>query len=181
MSRRVFITLPAMLLLIVAITAATVFAQATPAGTQIRNRSSATYQDMGGNNYSATSNEVITIVLPVFGVSILPDDSGETPQVTPAMAQNALPGMTVYYRYDLTNTGNDDDDFTPLEALLGHGALEAVQLPFVVVLPRQGIGLSVGAGGNPVAGWAVRLKFRAGIGRLHHIPPGGWRCAPAQS
>ena len=112
MSRRVFITLPVMLLLIVAITAATVFAQATPAGTQIRNRSSATYQDMGGNNYSATSNEVITIVLPVFGVSILPDDSGETPPVTPAMTQNALPGMTVYYRYDLTNTGNDDDDFT---------------------------------------------------------------------
>ncbi len=112
MSRRVYITLPVMLLLIVAVTATTVFAQATPAGTQIRNRSSATYQDMGGNNYSATSNEVITIVLPVFGVSILPDDSGETPPLTPAMAQNALPGMTVYYRYDLTNTGNDDDDFT---------------------------------------------------------------------
>lgn len=102
------------LLLLAAVTATSVFAQATPAGTQIRNRSAATYEDMGGNGYTATSNEVITIVLPVYGLSILPDDSGETPPVTPAMTQNALPGMTVYYRYDLTNTGNDDDDFSLL-------------------------------------------------------------------
>jgi len=109
MNKKVFITIP-VLLLVAMLAATSVFAQVTPAGTQIRNRSSATYQDMGGNNYAASSNEVITIVLPVYGVSILPDDSGETPPVTPAMVQNALPGMTVYYRYDLTNTGNDDDD-----------------------------------------------------------------------
>src|SRR5512139_3578810 len=111
MNKKVFITIP-VLLLVAMLAATSVFAQVTPAGTQIRNRSSATYQDMGGNNYTASSNEVITIVLPVYGVSILPDDSGETPPVTPAMTQNALPGMTLYYRYDLTNTGNDDDDFS---------------------------------------------------------------------
>jgi len=110
MNKKVFITIP-ILLLVALVTATSVFAQITPAGTQIRNRSSAIYQDMGGNNYTAASNEVITIVLPVYGVSILPDDSGETPPVTPAMMQNALPGMTLYYRYDFSNTGNDDDDF----------------------------------------------------------------------
>ncbi len=89
--------------------AANALAVITPAGTQIRNRSSATYEDMTGNNFSAISNEVITVVLPVYGVSILPDDSGETPPVTPAATQNALAGQTVYFRYDVTNTGNDND------------------------------------------------------------------------
>jgi len=84
----------------------------TPAGTTIRNQASATFQDMLGNTYTATSNEVTTIVLPVYGVSILPDDSGETPPVTPAMSQNAIPGQTVYYSYNLTNTGNDVDNYT---------------------------------------------------------------------
>ncbi|MEJ2719672.1 MAG: hypothetical protein P8181_00845 [bacterium] len=119
MNRKTFLTIPVLLALVVILTATSVLAQVTPAGTQIRNRSSATYEDMTGNSYSATSNEVITIVLPVYGVSILPDDSGETPPVTPAMSQNALPGMTVYYRYDLTNTGNDDDDFALVPILDG--------------------------------------------------------------
>jgi uncharacterized repeat protein (TIGR01451 family) len=110
MNKKLFISI--LVLLLVAVAATGVWAQVTPAGTQIRNRSAATYEDMNGNNYTATSNEVITIVLPVYGVSILPDDSGETPPVTPAMTQNALPGMTVYYRYNLTNTGNDNDDFS---------------------------------------------------------------------
>jgi uncharacterized repeat protein (TIGR01451 family) len=89
----------------------------TPAGTTIRNQASATFEDLSGNTYTATSNEVTTIVLPVYGVSILPDDSGETPPVTPAMVQTAIPGQTVYYSYNLTNTGNDADDFT-IEPLL---------------------------------------------------------------
>lgn len=101
-----------LLLVILLMSATSVLAQITPAGTQIRNRSSATYEDLSGNAYNTISNEVITIVLPVYGVSILPDDSGETPPVTPAMTQNAIPGLTVYYRYDLTNTGNDNDSFS---------------------------------------------------------------------
>jgi len=109
---RTFLVLPLVALTLLCMTAVSVLAQTTPAGTQIRNRSSATYEDLSGNTYTTTSNEVVTIVLPVYGISILPDDSGETPPVTPAMSQNALAGLTVYYRYDLTNTGNDNDSFS---------------------------------------------------------------------
>ena len=99
--------------LVLAVLAVCAAAQAqTPAGTTIRNQASARFQDLSGNSYTTTSNEVTTIVLPVYGVSILPDDSGETPPVTPAMAQNAIPGQTIYYSYNLTNTGNDADSYT---------------------------------------------------------------------
>jgi uncharacterized repeat protein (TIGR01451 family) len=99
-------------LALMVLTASFIYAVITPAGTQIRNRSSATYEDMIGNTYSTTSNEVITIVLPVYGLTILPDDSGETPPVVPALTQNGIPGLTVYYRYDVSNTGNDNDSFS---------------------------------------------------------------------
>ncbi|MCD6380334.1 hypothetical protein J7M07_07830 [bacterium] len=89
----------------------------TPAGTTIRNQASATFQDQIGNTYMATSNEVTTIVLPVYGVSILPDDSGETPPTTPALVQAAIPGQTVYYSYNLSNSGNDNDSYS-IEPLL---------------------------------------------------------------
>ncbi|NIM18793.1 MAG: hypothetical protein GTO51_00860 [Candidatus Latescibacteria bacterium] len=112
MKRKNVFIVALVLLAILLISASQLIAVITPAGTQIRNRSSATYEDMVGNTYSTTSNEVVTVVLPVYGVSILPDDSGETPPVTPAMSQNAIPGLTVYYRYDLTNTGNDNDSFS---------------------------------------------------------------------
>ena len=92
--------------------ASSAFAQTTPAGTQIRNRASATYQDLSGNTFTTVSNEVITVVLPVYGISILPDDSGETPPVTPALSQNAIGGQTMYYSYTLTNTGNDTDSYS---------------------------------------------------------------------
>jgi uncharacterized repeat protein (TIGR01451 family) len=106
---RLTILTVALVLGVLAICAAT---QAqTPAGTTIRNQASARFQDLSGNSYTTTSNEVTTIVLPVYGVSILPDDSGETPPVTPAMAQNAIPGQTIYYSYNLTNTGNDADSY----------------------------------------------------------------------
>jgi len=113
MRNKLFILLP-LILLAVLVIASSVMAQITPAGTQIRNRSSATYEDMSGNSFSSLSNEVITVVLPVYGVSILPDDTGETPPVTPALSQTALAGQTVYFRYDITNTGNDNDTFSLL-------------------------------------------------------------------
>jgi uncharacterized repeat protein (TIGR01451 family) len=113
MTRRTLIIVP-LLLALVCVTAGSVLAQTTPAGTQIRNRSSASYEDLSGNTYTTTSNEVITVVLSVYGVSVIPDDSGQTPPVTPAMTQNAIPGLNVYYRYDLTNTGNDIDSFSIL-------------------------------------------------------------------
>jgi uncharacterized repeat protein (TIGR01451 family) len=112
MKKKLFIIFPLLLLTMLVITASIVMAQITPAGTQVRNRSSATYQDMSGNSFTSISNEVITVVLPVYGLSILPDDSGETPPVTPALSQTALAGMTVYFRYDITNTGNDNDSYS---------------------------------------------------------------------
>ena len=116
MSKARFMTVAAALVLAALFVCVAAQAQ-TPAGTTIRNQASARFQDLSGNSYTATSNEVTTIVLPVFGVSILPDDSGETPPVTPAMTQNAIPGQTVYYSYNLTNTGNDADSYT-LQPLL---------------------------------------------------------------
>jgi uncharacterized repeat protein (TIGR01451 family) len=117
MNRKHILALPLLLALVLVLTVSSALAQTTPAGTQIRNRASATYEDLSGNTYTSLSNEVITIVLPVYGVSILPDDSGETPPVTPAMAQNAIGGQTMFYSYTLTNTGNDNDSFT-LEPLI---------------------------------------------------------------
>lgn len=106
------------LVLVLAVLLVSVAAEAqTPAGTAIQNQASATFQDLLGNTYSATSNQVTTIVLPVYGVSILPDDSGENPPVIPAMNQTAIPGQTVYYSYNMTNTGNDADSYT-IEPLL---------------------------------------------------------------
>ena len=111
MKKKLILALPLLLVaLLLMVTSA--FAQTTPAGTQIRNRASATYEDLSGNTFTSVSNEVITIVLPVYGISILPDDSGETPPVTPALAQNAIGGQTVYYSYTLTNTGNDTDSYS---------------------------------------------------------------------
>ena len=117
MKRKSIITLFASVVIALSLMAFVNAAAQTPAGTTIRNQASATFEDMLGNTYSATSNEVTTIVLPVYGVSIIPDDSGETPPVTPAMSQNAIPGQTVYYSYNLTNTGNDNDTYS-IEPLL---------------------------------------------------------------
>lgn len=112
MKTKHLLVLPLVLAVVLSLAAASAFAQTTPAGTQIRNRASATYEDLSGNSYTSLSNEVVTIVLPVYGVSILPDDSGQTPPVTPAMSQNAIGGQTLFYSYTLTNTGNDNDSYT---------------------------------------------------------------------
>ncbi|HKW15215.1 MAG TPA: hypothetical protein VJS69_12075 [Candidatus Krumholzibacteria bacterium] len=111
MMRKHLLALPLLLIALVMM-ASSALAQTTPAGTQIRNRASATYQDLSGNTYTSLSNEVVTIVLPVYGVSILPDDSGQTPPTTPAMTQNAIGGQTMFYTYTLSNTGNDNDTYS---------------------------------------------------------------------
>lgn len=118
MKTKYILALP-LILVALFLTVTSAFAQTTPAGTQIRNRASATYEDLSGNTYASVSNEVITVVLPVYGVSILPDDSGETPPVTPALAQNAIGGQTVTYSYTLTNTGNDNDSYSVVPLLDG--------------------------------------------------------------
>ncbi len=128
-----FVSILSILAVLVVVSATNVFAQTTPAGTQIRNRASATYQDLSGNNYTSISNEVITIVLPVYDVSILPDDSGETPPVTPAMSQNAIGGATVSYSYTLTNTGNDNDSYSIVPLLDGANTTMTLALAGITV------------------------------------------------
>jgi uncharacterized repeat protein (TIGR01451 family) len=80
----------------------------TPAGTEIRNQVSGTYKDADSTVYYTNSNQVITIVLPLYGLSIYPDGTVSSP----GQQQNAVPGAIVYFPYTLTNTGNEVDDFT---------------------------------------------------------------------
>ncbi len=87
----------------------------TPAGTEIRNQSVATYTDARGREQTSTSNEVITTVLPIYALEILPDSSGtDAPGVfagDPALAQETAAGNTAYYSYTLHNQGNAADTF----------------------------------------------------------------------
>ncbi|MCA9838827.1 MAG: DUF11 domain-containing protein [Trueperaceae bacterium] len=79
----------------------------TPAGEEITNQATARYTDSGGQNQTTNSNQVITVVKQIYGVSIVAD--GTT--TVPGQSQNATPGATVYYPYTLTNTGNGIDSF----------------------------------------------------------------------
>ncbi|MBD3179870.1 MAG: hypothetical protein GF417_09840 [Candidatus Latescibacteria bacterium] len=120
----------------------------TPAGTTIQNQASATFEDLAGNTYTATSNQVTTVVLPVYGVSIIPDDSGETPPVTPAMVQTAIPGQTLYYSYSLTNTGNDSDTYSIVPLLDGANSTMTLGIGDITVYHDQN-GNGVLDGGEP--------------------------------
>ena len=82
------------------------FATGTPAGTQIKNQATAQYKDANGNVQSSTSNEVITIVQQISGVTVTPNGTTAAP-----ITQTATPGTRVYFPYTLTNTGNGPDTF----------------------------------------------------------------------
>jgi uncharacterized repeat protein (TIGR01451 family) len=71
------------------------------AGTQIGNQASATYTDANGVPQTATSNLVITTVLPVYGVD-----------VEQALTQTAVPASTASFPFSVENLGNDADSFT---------------------------------------------------------------------
>lgn len=71
------------------------------AGTQIGNQASATYTDANGVPQTATSNLVVTTVLPVYGVD-----------VEQALTQTAVPASTASFPVSIENLGNDDDSFT---------------------------------------------------------------------
>ncbi len=83
------------------------FAAGTPAGTQIVNQATASYTDQNGVSQTAASNEVITEVSQVCGLTILSNGTEETP----GQSQEAAPGSTVYFSYTLTNTGNGPDTY----------------------------------------------------------------------
>ncbi|MBI4871031.1 MAG: DUF11 domain-containing protein [Candidatus Riflebacteria bacterium] len=78
----------------------------TPAGTIIRNQASATFVDALGAQQTAVSNEVVTIVQAVYGLSVTPDGADNGGQT-----QSVTPGSTVYMPYVLTNAGNEKDQF----------------------------------------------------------------------
>ncbi len=79
----------------------------TTAGTKIVNQGVILYEDEAGNSYTTTSNQVIIEVLPVYGISILPDGTA----AAPGQSQDAVAGQRVYFPYTLTNTGNTDDSY----------------------------------------------------------------------
>ena len=95
------------LLLTMVFMVGTVFAVGTPAGEEIKNQATANYIDAAGDAQTTNSNQVITVVKQVYGVSMSPD--GTT--AAPGQAQEVTPGATVYYPYTLTNTGNGVDSF----------------------------------------------------------------------
>ncbi|MEB3830990.1 DUF7925 domain-containing protein [Phormidium sp. CCY1219] len=86
-----------------------VFAQVTPAGTQIRNRATGTFEDPNNPGVPLDpvfSNEVILTVAEVAGITVQSDgisiaDGGSEIDV----------GDLLYYRYEITNVGNDPTRF----------------------------------------------------------------------
>lgn len=116
MNRLKFLLAAGVLGLFAVAVAATGARALTPAGTEIRNQSVATYTDALGRPQTSTSNEVITTVSPVYALEILPDT---VPGLTapgvfteaPALTQSAAAGNTVYYSYTLRNLGNAPDTF----------------------------------------------------------------------
>lgn len=82
------------------------FAAGTPAGTQIKNQATAQYLDENGNSQSSTSNEVITIVQAIHGLTVTPNGTVAAPST-----QTATAGTRVYFPYTLTNTGNAPDSY----------------------------------------------------------------------
>jgi len=85
------------------------WAHGTPAGTEIRNQASASYIDSSGLPQTTTSNEVITVVQPVYGLDIQPDGSDEN---NPGQVKHMLPAGTVYFNWTVKNTGNTTDTFS---------------------------------------------------------------------
>lgn len=73
----------------------------TPAGTDINNRATVTYEDAIGNSYSAQSNESTVTVAEVYFATL--EEDGE---------KFGAPGETVYFPHTLKNTGNAQDTYT---------------------------------------------------------------------
>lgn len=116
----------------------------TPAGTEIRNQSVATYKDANLQSQISTSNEVINIVQQVYGVEITPDKSGGVDAPfdyanTPALTQTTAPGNVAYYHYYLKNTGNTPDTYDLTTAFQAAGG--------VVIVPN-GVEVYYDANGN---------------------------------
>ncbi|MCW7553516.1 hypothetical protein NX722_12955 [Endozoicomonas gorgoniicola] len=89
------------LLLMGILGAAVVQAATTPAGTQIKNLATVTYQDALGNEKTVHSNESVVTVAEVYSAELKDDQTKE-----------GAPGQLVYFAHQLTNNGNTGDEFT---------------------------------------------------------------------
>lgn len=118
------------------------YATGTPAGTQIKNQATAQYLDENGNSQSSTSNEVITIVQPIYGLTVTPDGTTAAPTT-----QTATAGTRVYFPYSLTNTGNASDNFNVATAVDGSSTYTPANVK--IYLDSNGDGV-VGAGDNEI-------------------------------
>lgn len=96
------------ILLLAGIAAAPAFAAGTPAGTIIRNQGVVSFKSLAGEDLEASSNEIIMTVLPVFGITIIPDGTA----ATPGQIQYGVAGLDVVFPYILTFTGNTQDSAT---------------------------------------------------------------------
>ena len=76
---------------------------ATPAGTNISNAATATYQDGSGTNFTTNSNTVTVVVQNVAIESVT--------DVTTSQPQNIAPYQTVTDKFLLTNSGNSSGKF----------------------------------------------------------------------
>lgn len=88
--------------------AGTAMAAGTEAGTKIRNQAIADFTDSNGTRQTTKSNEVFTVVQPVYFYSITPDEAttGQTPARSTDVPNTAAPR---YFSYYVTNTGNATD------------------------------------------------------------------------
>jgi len=100
----------------------------TPAGTDINNRATVTYEDANGNSYSAQSNESTVTVAEVFAATLENDGS-----------KFGAPGETVYFSHTLTNTGNAADSFS-VDGLAGLDAATGAST-YTVYLDANGNGV----------------------------------------
>ncbi|MCX7776109.1 MAG: hypothetical protein N2067_08425, partial [Spirochaetaceae bacterium] len=105
----------------------------TVAGTVIVNRASALYE-VDGQQYRVESNQVQTVVKPLYGISILPDGTFEEPR-----DMFASPGTTVAVPYTLANTGNSNDRYS---LSLEYDTASTMPFGFMAIyLDRNGNGL----------------------------------------
>lgn len=94
-----------------------VFAIGTDAGLELKNTATATYENEGGEAFEVISNEVTVTVGKIAGITNVPDGFIDS---TPS--DSILPGDTVSFDFEITNTGNDTSNiFIPSAATLdGH-------------------------------------------------------------
>ncbi|MEM8674367.1 MAG: hypothetical protein AAGF83_10905 [Cyanobacteria bacterium P01_G01_bin.67] len=77
----------------------------TSAGTSLINSATATYDDQDNNSYEVTSNEVTVTVGKIAGITNVPIDFNDN--TSSATNTSILPGDSVSFDFEVTNTGND--------------------------------------------------------------------------